>query len=98
MPTDLHQAMPPNQHADTEVPISNRLGLMSLWFGIAGLVILGFISGIPGIIMGHKALSAAREGSAGNQTVARLGLVLSWLATILSIGLLVWILASRADG
>jgi hypothetical protein len=67
----------------------NRLAVRSLILGALGLVLLGPVTGVPGIIFGIKARRAVRMGAANNPSAALAGLVLSWAGTVLSIGVVV---------
>jgi hypothetical protein len=64
----------------------NNLGVWALVLGIVSfLCSLGFVTGIPAIIVGNKAKRAAVEGRANNGGMGTAGVVLGWIATILSI-------------
>ncbi len=64
----------------------NSLGVWSLVLGLVGLVLsCGLFTGIPAIIVGHRARSAVAEGQANNPGMATAGIVLGWIATILSV-------------
>ncbi|MDR1295408.1 MAG: DUF4190 domain-containing protein [Bifidobacteriaceae bacterium] len=69
----------------------NRLAVRSLILGALGLVLLGPVTGVPGIVFGVRARRAARAGEATNAGAALGGLVLSWAATVLSVGAVVLI-------
>ncbi len=64
----------------------NGLGVWALVLGIAGWVCsLGFLAGIPAIILGSKSRKAAAQGHADNGGMGTAGLVLGWVVTVLSI-------------
>ena len=78
----------------------NSLAVWSLVLGIVAFVLsCGLFTGIPAIIVGHKARAAVAEGQANNPGMATAGIVLGWIATVLSIlgvVLLVILLATGA--
>lgn len=62
----------------------NNLGVWSLVLGIVSIVMsCGLLSGIPAIIIGHKARQAVREGQADNDGLALAGIITGWIGTIL---------------
>jgi hypothetical protein len=64
----------------------NSLAVWSLVLGIAAFVLsCGLLTGIPAIIVGHRARAAVAEGQANNPGMATAGIVLGWVATILSV-------------
>ncbi len=63
----------------------NSLGVWSLVLGLVGLFVCGLFTGIPAIVVGHKARGAVAEGQANNPGMATAGIVLGWIATILSL-------------
>jgi MFS family permease len=63
----------------------NSLGVWSLVLGLVGLFVCGIFAGIPAIIIGHKARGAVADGQANNPGMATAGIVLGWIATILSV-------------
>jgi hypothetical protein len=65
---------------------SNGLGVWSLVLGLAAFVCsLGPLAGIPAIILGHSAKKAVAQGRANNPGMGTAGIVLGWIATVLSI-------------
>ena len=77
----------------------NNLGVWSLILGILGFVCAGFLTGIPAIIVGNKAKRAAAEGRANNGGMGTAGVVLGWIATILSIiGIIVFFILVATIG
>jgi hypothetical protein len=64
----------------------NNTGLWAMILGILSLVLsLGFITGIPAIIMGKKGMRLAAEGRATNGGQAQAGFILGIIATVLSV-------------
>jgi hypothetical protein len=64
----------------------NSLGIWSLVLGLLGLVLsCGLFTGIPAIIVGNRAKTAVAQGQANNPGMATAGIVLGWIATILSV-------------
>jgi hypothetical protein len=64
----------------------NSLGVWSLVLGIVAFVLsCGLFTGIPAIIVGNKARRAVAEGQANNPGMATAGIILGWIATILSV-------------
>lgn len=79
----------------------NQLGNWSIGLAIAGVVCtLGFLTGIPAIILGMKGRRAAAEGRANNGGTATAGLVVGWAVTVLSILGMIFLfwLISQIDG
>ena len=72
----------------------NNLGVWSLVLGLVGIVLsCGLFTGIPAIIVGNRSRRAVAEGQANNPGLATAGIVLGWIATILSIlGIIAFIL------
>jgi len=72
--------------------LTNTLAIVSLSFGIAGYVVLPFISGIVAIITGHMARGQIRQTSEGGNGLALAGLILGYInvaLTVIVIGILV---------
>lgn len=88
-PTLTHYAGTDTSESDTS---SNRLAVWSLVLGALGLTLLGPFAAIPGVIVGYKARTAVTDGRATNAAMARAGLVLSWIATLVSTALTVYLL------
>lgn len=63
----------------------NSLAVWSLVLGILGFVACGLFSAIPAIIVGGSAKRAVAAGQANNGGMATAGIILGWVATILSI-------------
>ena len=64
----------------------NSLGVWALVLGLAAFVCsLGFLTGVPAIILGRKSKRAAAEGRANNGGLGSAGLIIGWIATVLSI-------------
>lgn len=73
----------PYQPYATPFP-KNSLGVWSLVLGIVSVAMcLGLLSGIPAIIVGHKARQAVREGQADNDGLALAGIITGWVGTAL---------------
>ncbi len=77
----------------------NGLAIWSLVLGLVGLLAgCGFFAGIPAIIVGGRAKRAVAEGQANNPGMATAGVVLGWVATILSILGIIGVIALFATG
>ncbi|MGV8964836.1 MAG: DUF4190 domain-containing protein [Cellulomonas sp.] len=64
----------------------NSLGVWSLVLGIASFVLgFGLLTGIPAIIVGNMGKRAATEGLANNLGLSKAGVILGWIATVLSV-------------
>jgi hypothetical protein len=64
----------------------NSLGVWSLVLGICAIVLsCGLLAGIPAIIVGGRAKKAVATGEANNGGMATAGVILGWVATVLSI-------------
>ena len=74
-----------DQRSDSSSPSSSLAG-WSLGLGIASLVFLGPLSGIPAIICGHKARARIRKSpqSSSGQSLATAGLITGYIGTISS--------------
>lgn len=57
----------------------NSLGVWSLVLGLVGIFLCGLFTGIPAIVVGHKARGAVAEGQANNPGLATAGIVLGWI-------------------
>lgn len=62
----------------------NGLGLWAMILGIGGLI-LGFVSGIPAVILGFLGLKAVNEGKANNRGAALTGIITGAIFTVVSI-------------
>ncbi len=71
----------PTQHSTS----TNQKAVWSLVLGILSLVFCGFLSGIPGWILGVMAKKEIRSSNESGEGMAIAGLVLSIIGTILSI-------------
>lgn len=78
----------------------NNLGVWALVLGIVSYVCsLGFLTGIPAIILGNKAKRAAAEGRANNPGMGTAGVILGWIATVLSLlGIIIFIILIATVG
>ncbi|MCF4121846.1 DUF4190 domain-containing protein [Antribacter sp. KLBMP9083] len=72
----------------------NDLGVLSLVFGLLGLLMFGLVGGIPAVIVGLKAKEAVRQGLADNEGMATAGIVTGWIGIAWSglaiLGMLAW--------
>lgn len=70
------------------------LAIASLILGILSMVMFGILSAIPGIITGHMARSRASKDPVnyGGAGMALAGLILSYLAILISVGFFFWIM------
>ncbi|MBO1750272.1 DUF4190 domain-containing protein [Actinotalea sp. BY-33] len=73
----------------------NSLGVWALVLGILGVLCcgLGFIFGIPALIVGNKSKEAARNGQANNGGLGQAGVVLGWIAIAFSVLWLIYVFA-----
>lgn len=69
----------------------NHLAVASSALGIASVLITGFLTGIPGVIIGVRAYSAILRGEADNRALALTGIILSLVGIIGSIALIAWV-------
>jgi len=77
----------------------NSLGGWALALGIAAFgLFLGFIAGVPAIIVGNQAKRAVARGEANNASMATAGIVLGWIATVLSVVVFLALIALIAWG
>lgn len=63
----------------------NNLAVWSLVLGLVGLVLCGFLTSIPGIIVGSRAKKAVAAGEANNGSLANAGYIVSWIVTGLTV-------------
>lgn len=78
----------------------NSLAVWSLVLGIASFVLsCGLFTGIPAVIVGNNAKKAVARGEANNGGMATAGVILGWIAIVLSVlGIIVFaVLFSNAD-
>ncbi|GAA1411231.1 DUF4190 domain-containing protein [Oerskovia paurometabola] len=77
----------------------NDLGIWALVLGIASFVLsCGFLTGIPAIIVGTKAKRAVEAGEANNGGLAQAGVILGWVASALSVLVIVFFVIALAFG
>ena len=77
----------------------NSLGVWSLVLGIAAFVLsCGFFAGIPAIIVGNMGKRAAAEGLANNPGLSKAGVILGWIATVLSLIAVIFFVILIANG
>ncbi|MEV6912488.1 DUF4190 domain-containing protein [Amycolatopsis sp. NPDC051071] len=74
---------PQQQYGFPHQPVSRDSGLAvaALIFSLFGLI--GLVSVIPGIVMGHVAFAKARRGEAGGKGIALAAFVVGYLMIIL---------------
>jgi len=87
----MTQAPPP-----PATPKTNGLAIASLVLGIASIVCLGCVAGIPAIICGHLALKQIAARGEGGAGMAKAGLIIGYIITVLFI--LIAILAALGMG
>jgi hypothetical protein len=78
----------------------NSLAVWSLVLGIVSFVIgCGLLTGIPAVIVGNNAKKAVARGEANNGGMATAGVILGWIATVLSVlGIILFaVLFANAD-
>jgi len=78
----------------------NGLAVWSLVLGIVSFVLsCGFLTGIPAVIVGNNAKKAVARGEANNGGMATAGIILGWIAIVLSVlGLVLFaVLFANAD-
>jgi len=78
----------------------NSLAVWSLVLGIVSFVLsCGLFTGIPAVIVGNNAKKAVARGEANNGGMATAGIILGWVAIVLSIlgVILLAVLFSNAD-
>jgi hypothetical protein len=92
-PQPVPTGQPLNPQASPSPSSSNSI--MALILGILSIPCCGFISGIPAIFLGRSELKAIEQGKipATNRTMAKAGMILGIIGTILSLlGTLVYII------
>ena len=78
----------------------NSLAVWSLVLGIVAFVLsCGLFTGIPAVIVGNNAKKAVARGEANNGGMATAGIILGWIAIVLSVlgAILVAVLFSNAE-
>jgi hypothetical protein len=71
----------------------------ALVLGIVGVAVGGgFVAGIPAIIVGHLSRRAVAAGQADNAGMATAGIVLGWIATVLSFVLIAALIIFAVSG
>ena len=78
----------------------NSLAVWSLVLGIVSFVLsCGLFTGIPAVIVGNNAKKAVARGEANNGGMATAGVILGWIAIVLSVlGIILFaVLFSNAD-
>jgi hypothetical protein len=79
-------------------PTTHPRAVPSLVCGIVGLLICGFLAGIPAIILGNQAIRGidASNGSYTGRGIARAGVILGWLAIAWTIIAAILVAISRS--
>jgi len=79
-------AQEPGGPAQPTAPGASRRALASLILGILSLICMGFVAGIPAIILGSMEMKAIRAGSApaAGESVAKVGWILGIVGTVLT--------------
>lgn len=93
------ETAPPSSGIPAQQPVSqvpppaapsptSTTSLVALILGILSLTCCGFLSGIPAIFVGRSEMKAADAGkiAASNRTLAKVGMILGIIGTILSLG------------
>lgn len=78
----------------------NSLAVWSLVLGIVSFVLsCGLLTGIPAVIVGNNAKKAVARGEANNGGMATAGVILGWIAIVLSVlgVILIAVLFSNAE-
>ncbi|MGV8978631.1 MAG: DUF4190 domain-containing protein [Cellulomonas sp.] len=77
----------------------NSLAVWSLVLAILGMIMCGFLTGIPAVIIGNNAKRAVASGEANNGGLATAGTVVGWIAIGLSVfGLIAVVLLIAGAG
>jgi len=71
----------------------NSLGVWSIVLAGVGFLCAGPFASIPGVILGHLALKANKEGLASNYGLSMAGTIISWVISVGYVILLVWLFA-----
>ena len=84
--------MPPTGYGPMPGTEKNGLGTWALILGILSFFCGGFITGIVAVILGKKSKQAQANGQASNGNLGQIGMVLGWIATIISVLVIIgWI-------
>jgi len=84
--------MPPTGYGPMPGTEKNGLGTWALILGILSFFCGGFITGIAAVILGKKSKQAQANGQASNGNLGQIGMVLGWIATIISVLVIIgWI-------
>ena len=75
---------PPPPVGYTYGPAYNPASTANNWMGIAALILslatlIFGITCIPGVVLGHMGLSAAKKGTANNKGIALAGVIIGWV-------------------
>jgi hypothetical protein len=78
-------SMPPTGYGPMAGTEKNGLGTWALVLGIVSFFCGGFITGIAAVIVGTKSQQAQATGQANNGNLGRIGVILGWIAIVLSV-------------
>ena len=85
-------AMPPTGYGPMGGTEKNGLGTWALILGILSFFCGGFITGIVAVILGKQSKKAQANGQASNGNLGQIGMVLGWIAIIISVLVIIgWI-------
>lgn len=71
----------------------NSLGVWAIVLAGVGFLCAGPFASIPGVIVGHLALKANKEGLANNYGMSLAATIINWVVTVGYIILIVWVFA-----
>ncbi len=87
-PTTIPHAVPvtPQRPQGPETPAAGGRAVAALILGILSLMCMGFVTGIPAIILGQMELKAIKAGHApvSGESSAKVGLILGIIGTVLT--------------
>jgi hypothetical protein len=85
-------AMPPTGYGPMAGTEKNGLGTWALVLGIVSFFCGGFITGIVAVILGKQSKKAQANGQATNGNLGQIGMVLGWIAIVISVLVIIgWI-------
>jgi Domain of unknown function (DUF4190) len=85
-------AMPPTGYGPMAGTEKNGLGTWALVLGIVSFFCGGFITGIVAVILGKQSKRAQANGQATNGNLGQIGMVLGWIAIVISVLVIIgWI-------
>jgi len=91
-------AMPPTGYGPVGGTEKNSLGTWSLILGILSIVCIGFLAGIPAVILGKNSKKAQALGQANNANLGNIGMILGWIGIALSVLVIVFWIVAIATG